>query len=125
MKVKYFIKPIIWLLIIFYGLFIPANNLPMTPFFVIPHFDKLVHFGMFFIFCLLLFVPFKKLKMNHLIIAPLISFILSAVLETVQHIVSSSRSSNFYDFVANSLGILAALFVYHFIVSGTKMEKII
>lgn len=125
MKLKFFIKPILWLLIIFYGLFIPADNLPTKPFTAIPHFDKLVHFGLFFVLCLLLFVPFKKLKTNHLVIAPLISFILSAVLETVQHIVSSSRSSNFYDFVANSLGILAAILFYHFIVSGTKMENLI
>lgn len=125
MKLKFFVKPIIWLLIIFYGLFIPANNLPKKPFMAIPHFDKLVHFGLFFVFCLLLFVPFKKLKTNHLVLAPLISFVLSAFLETVQHIVSSSRSSNLYDFLANSMGILAAVIFFHFIVSGTKMEKLI
>ncbi len=125
MKLKYFIKPIVWLLIIFYGLFIPANSLPKKPFMVIPHFDKVVHFGLFFVFCLLLFVPFKKLKMNQLVFAPLISFILSAVLEAVQHIVSSSRSSNMYDFLANTTGILAAVLFYHYIASGTKIEKLI
>lgn len=125
MKLKFFVKPIIWLLIIFYGLFIPANSLPKKPFMMIPHFDKLVHFGLFFVFCLLLFVPFKKIKTNHLFWAPLVSFALSALLETVQHIVSSSRSSNLYDFLANSMGILAALLFFHFIASGTKMEKYI
>ncbi len=125
MTLKYFIKPITWLLIIFYGLFIPAENLPKKPFLAIPHFDKVVHFGLFFVFCLLLFVPFKKLQKNYLVLAPLVAFILSAVLETIQHLVSSSRSSNLYDFIANTLGIITAVLVYHYIISGTKMEKFI
>lgn len=123
MKLKYFVKPIIWLLIICYGLFIPANNLPKKPFLAIPHFDKLVHFALFFVFCLLLFVPFKKLNTNHLIYAPLISIILSAALETVQHIISSSRSSNIYDFLANTAGILTSLVFFHYLVSGTRFER--
>ncbi len=123
MKFTYFVKPIIWLLIICYGLFIPASNLPKKPFLAIPHFDKLVHFGLFFVFCLLLFVPFKKLKTNHLFFAPAISIILSAILETVQHIISSSRSSNFYDFLANTAGILTSVLFFHFLISGTRYEK--
>lgn len=125
MKLKYFLKPIIWLLIICYGLFIPASNLPKKPFLAIPYFDKLVHAGLFFVFCLLLFVPFKKLKLNHLFYAPFISIILSGVLETSQHILSSSRSSNFYDFVANTAGILTSLIFFHFFISGTRFERYI
>ncbi len=123
MKLKFFIKPIVWLLIICYGLFVPASNLPKKPFLAIPHFDKLVHFGLFFIFCLLLFVPFKKMKMNHLIYAPLTSLVLSAVLETGQHIISSSRSSNFYDFLANTAGVLTSVLFFHFFISDTRFEK--
>jgi VanZ family protein len=125
MKLKYFIKPIAWLLIICYGLFIPADSLPMDPFMAIPHFDKLVHFGLFFVFCLLLFVPFKKSRSNHLILAPLIALVLSTILETAQHTLSSSRSSNIYDLLANTAGIITALIFFHFIVSDTKMEKLI
>ncbi len=123
MKLKFFIKPIIWLLIICYGLFIPASSLPTKPFMAIPNFDKLVHFGLFFIFCLLLFVPFKKMRMNHLIFAPLMSLVLSAVLETVQHLISSSRSSNFYDFLANTAGIFASVLFFQYLISGTRFEK--
>ena len=125
MKVKLFIKPIIWLGLICYGLFIPATNLPKKPFLVIPHFDKLVHFGLFFIFCLLLYVPFKKIRMNHLIFAPLTALILSAALETVQHLISSSRSSNFYDFLANTAGILVSVIYFQYFISGTWLEKYI
>lgn len=123
MKVRLFIKPLIWLLIICYGLFIPASNLPKKSFMAIPHFDKLVHFGLFFLFCLLLFKPFKQLRMNYLLIAPLFSLILSGLLEIVQHIISSSRSSNLYDFYANAAGILFSVIFFEYIISGTRFEK--
>jgi VanZ family protein len=123
MMLKLFIKPLIWLTIIFYGLFIPSTNLPKKPFFAIPHFDKMVHFGLFFIFCLLLFVPFKKMKTNYMLVAPLIAIILSAILETTQQLISPTRSSNFYDFMANTLGILASIIVFHFLISEKKWEK--
>jgi VanZ family protein len=120
---RIFLKPLIWLAIICYGLFIPASGLPKKPFLSIPHFDKLVHFGLFFVFCLLLFVPFKKLKLNHFFYAPAVSLFLAAVLEGIQHMVSSSRYSNFYDFVANSAGIAAATIFFLVFISGRKWEK--
>lgn len=123
MVLKIFIKPLIWLALICYGLFVPANGLPKKPFLSIPHFDKLVHFGLFFVFCLLLFVPFKKLKLNHYFYAPAVSLLFAAILEAAQHIVSTSRSSNFYDFLANSAGIVAATFFFYLFISGRKWEK--
>ena len=123
MMLKLFVKPIIWLTIIFYGLFIPSSSLPKKPFFAIPHFDKMVHFGLFFIFCLLLFVPFKKLKTKYMLVAPLVAIILSAILETTQHIISPTRSSNFFDFMAITTGILASIIVFHFLISERKWEK--
>jgi VanZ family protein len=124
MKLKLFIKPLIWLILICYGLFVPASGLPVKPLLNIPYFDKLVHFGLFFVFCLFLFVPFKRLKKNHLIHAPVTALLAAAFLESVQQLISSTRSSDFYDFLANSLGIAASLFFYHFLVSGKKWEKI-
>ncbi|HKL33127.1 MAG TPA: VanZ family protein [Tangfeifania sp.] len=120
---KIFLKPIIWLALICYGLFIPATELPTKPFLNIPHFDKIVHFGLFFVFCLLLFRPFRKLKVNPYFWAPAISLFLAASLEVAQQAVSSSRSSNLYDFIANTAGILASIVFFHFFVSGRKWEK--
>ncbi|MFW5755343.1 MAG: VanZ family protein [Tangfeifania sp.] len=120
---KIFLKPIIWLALICYGLFIPANELPAKPFLNIPHFDKIVHFGLFFVFCLLLFRPFRRLKLNPWISAPAVSLFLAAVLEIMQQTISSSRSSNLYDFMANTAGILASIVFFHFFVSGRKWEK--
>jgi glycopeptide antibiotics resistance protein len=124
MKITYFWKPLLWLAIICYALFIPAGDLPIKPFLKIPHFDKMVHFGLFFVFCLLLLRPFKKLQYKYYILAPLISILLSALLEISQHVLSKSRSSDIKDFIANSLGVLAAVVFYYLFVSNRKWEKL-
>ncbi len=123
MKLKLFIKPLVWLGLICYGLFIPVSDLPKTSLLSIPHFDKIVHFGLFFVFSLLLFRPFKKLEMRFLLLAPAVSVLLGAILETTQHFISSSRSSNLLDFFANTAGIAVSVFFYHYFVSEKKWEK--
>ena len=121
-KLRYFWKPTLWLAIICYGLFIPANELPVKPFLKIPHFDKIVHFALFFGLCLLFFRPFKKIEVKPYFWAPVASVLLGATLELTQHFISSSRSSDFYDFLANATGILFAVFFFRQFVSGRKWE---
>ena len=124
MKITLFIKPFVWLALICYGLFLPAEDLPVKPLLEIPHFDKLVHFGLFFVFSLLLFRPFKKLETKYLFWAPLTAILLSGFLESIQRTISSTRSSNIYDFIANVSGILVSILVFHFLISGKKWEKL-
>jgi VanZ family protein len=124
MKIKYFWKPILWLALICYGLFIPAKELPLRPFLNIPHFDKMVHFSLFFGLCILLFNPFKKINLKYYFFAPATSLFLGAILELSQHFISRSRHTDLYDFIANSAGILAALVFYYLFVSGKKWEKL-
>lgn len=123
-KLNYFWKPVLWLALICYALFIPAKELPVKPLFKIPHFDKMVHFALFFVLCILLLRPFKRIKSNYYVIAPLVSIVFSGVLEFSQQILSKSRSSDIYDFLANTLGILAAMLFYYFFVSNRKWEKL-
>lgn len=122
MKIKYFWKPILWLALICYGLFTPASSLPVKSFFRIPHFDKMVHFVLFFALCILLFRPFKKLETKYYLWAPLTSIAFGASLEWAQRVLTVSRSSNIYDFFANATGILFALLFYYLFVSGKKWE---
>ncbi len=123
MILKRFIKPIVWLGVICYGLFMPAGAIPNTILLKIPYFDKLVHFGMFFIFCLLLFVPFKNMKLNPYLYAPITALIFATVLEWLQQPITLSRSSDFFDFLANVTGIAASILFFHFVISGKKLEK--
>ncbi len=124
MKILYFWKPLLWLAIICYLLFIPANDLPTGFFFSIPHFDKIVHFTLFFVFCLFLLRPLKRLNLNHYLLAPLVSIISSGLLELIQHSLSATRQSNIYDFLANSIGVLSAVLFFFLFVSGRKWEKL-
>jgi VanZ family protein len=123
MKIKLFIKPLIWLTIICYGFYLPAGKLPKNAFLNIPHFDKIVHFILFFVLCLLLFKPLKYLKTNHIILSPVSSLILAALIELTQQWLSKSRHSNISDFIANVTGIIAALVIYLFFISDKKLEK--
>jgi VanZ family protein len=124
MKITLFVKPLVWLALICYGLFLPAKDLPVKPLLQIPHFDKIVHFGLFFVFSLLLFRPFKKLHARYLFWAPFTAILLSGFLESVQRTLSSTRSSNIYDFAANVSGVLVSVLVFHFFISGKKWEKL-
>ncbi len=123
-KVLRFWKPVIWLILICYGLFLPAHELPLKPFLQIPYFDKMVHFTLFFVLCLLLFRPFKTLQLKQYFLAPLTSIAIGALLELVQHSITSSRNSDIFDFLANLSGILASILFYHYFVSEKKWEKL-
>jgi VanZ family protein len=122
MKIRYFWKPILWLAFICYGLFVPASSLPTKPFLNIPHFDKLVHFSLFFVFCLLLFRPFKKLEFKYYFLAPLTAIALGAILEWAQRLIAVSRNSDINDFIANASGIVMATIFYYLFVSKRKWE---
>ncbi|MCD6354924.1 MAG: VanZ family protein [Prolixibacteraceae bacterium] len=121
-KLVYFTKSVVWFALICYGLFIPANELPVKPFINIPYFDKMVHFSLFFIFCLLLFKPFKKLKLNAFFWAPGTAVFLGALLESTQRMLSHTRSSDFYDFLTNAAGIAASVIFYRIFVFNKKWE---
>ncbi len=120
----YFWKPILWLIITCYALFIPATRLPVEPFLIIPHFDKIVHFGLFFTLCLFLVRPFKKLEMKGYLMAALTSILLSGLLEFIQHLLSSTRQSDIFDFLANTAGVLSALLFFRLFVVNRKWEPL-
>ncbi|MDD4107787.1 MAG: VanZ family protein [Prolixibacteraceae bacterium] len=118
-----FLKPFIWLCLMCYGLYIPPNGLPKAAFLKIPHIDKVVHFMMFFVLCILLFKPLKKLNLKYLLIAPVISLVLAGFFEITQQMITTSRSSNLNDFLANTAGIVSAIIIYYLFISDKKLEK--
>lgn len=123
MKIKLFIKPIIWLILICIGLFLPAEDLPKKPFLIIPYFDKLVHLSLFFVFTILLFRPFKRLNLKYMFWAPFTATFFGAFLESVQRTITVSRSTDMHDFIANIMGIAFAIVFYWFFISGKKWEQ--
>lgn len=123
MKFNDYWRLTIWFLLTCFLLFIPASQLPTEPFLRIPHLDKIVHFSLFFILCLLLFRPVKKLTPNYYFWAPLVAICLAVVLESVQHKISVTRQSDVLDLWANVAGLLSATILFRLFVAGKKLEK--
>ena len=125
MKISNYWRITLWLLIMCYLLFMPASQLPAQPFLKIPHFDKIVHFSMFFVLCLLLFRPVKQQTPNFYFWTPMIAVLLAVVLEFSQHRLSASRHTDLFDFLANTAGLLAATVFFRYFVAGKKLEKLV
>ncbi len=124
MKIKYFWKPIACLILVAVLSLIPGNKLP-HPKYIIPHFDKLVHAGMYFTLCIFAIAPFAKVRVGKGYWAAFITSIaFGGIFEILQETITVNRSGNLYDFIANTCGALLALFAYRFVISGTKLERI-
>lgn len=114
----------IWLIIMTYLLFMPASQLPTKPFLQIPNFDKLVHFGLFFILCMLTFRPVKQFTPNYYFWTPLLTFAAAILLEFIQQKISPSRHSDIYDLWANTAGVSFATLFYALFVNKKWLERI-
>ncbi len=113
-----------FLCLIFIGFLslMPGDDLPQNPLFNLPHQDKIVHFAMYLIFCLLLFNPLKK-RVNALIYAPMLSFITGGIFELLQHWLVKNREGSIYDILANLFGICIAFVVYKYILPENIIRK--
>jgi VanZ family protein len=112
---KKYYRTIIWSILMFYALFSPAKALPETGLFNIPHFDKLIHFGMFSILVFFLYLDsekqpeFKKfLRLLFLILTP----VFSVLSEVIQYYFIVGRSGNIYDFLADIAGLTTGVLFY-------------
>lgn len=93
---------------------------------IIPHFDKFAHFGVYAIFSCFLVPVFpvrSNLKMA-LILSLLVSIALGVGFEYLQ-LLSTKRSKEYTDMIANSLGAITGLFAYLLMVRKKKLEQII
>ncbi len=105
---------VIWFLIIFVLCALPGEDIP-DPRLNIPHLDKVVHFGMFFIFSLLLICPLERrtsLGLGMIYgIAIGVAAVYGGLLEVLQHFFFE-RSGDILDFVADVLGGAAGCLCY-------------
>lgn len=93
---------------------LPGNDLPFDSLFSIPHFDKLVHISMY---AALGFVALmesrqtQKYSLFHLLLM-LIIFMLSGLIEILQATVATNRGAEWYDLLANFLGLWVGYLVF-------------
>lgn len=104
---------ILWVVIIFILCAMPSDDIP-DPHWNIPHLDKVVHFGMYFVLSILLIFPLEEyscLKLSRIyLIAILVALIYGGGIEILQANFFN-RSGDVWDLVADVSGGIAAVCV--------------
>lgn len=107
-----FIIAFLWTGVVTYFCLAESNKLPIIN---ISNLDKCIHAFFHFVFTLVWFLFLRKqLHHNNVMTALLYSFLFSLFfgvgIEFVQQLYTTSRSGDFLDVVANSIGAILALF---------------
>jgi VanZ family protein len=108
MVTKYF-KLIAWSLVIAYLCFAPVDEFKKVNI-TIPHFDKLVHFGMFLILALLIAAknnPNQKNYTRNLLLFFAVFY--GGSIELAQYYITNTRSADWLDWGADIVGIIAGV----------------
>ncbi len=110
---------IIWPVVIGYLCLMPSADIPKVNI-VIPHFDKVVHFGLFFILGYVWSKPsgFWKFRLSLWLIV--VGFIYGGLIEVVQYSLIEGRSGDWVDWMADNIGLLSGSFVYSYFPFGNK-----
>lgn len=105
---------VLWVLVIFVLCALPGEDIP-DPGLDIPHLDKVVHFGMFFIMSLLIVLPLElhtSLSRRKIYaIAVLVALGYGGLIEILQHYFFN-RGGDVWDLCADVLGGIAGCFCY-------------
>lgn len=94
----------IWVVVICFLSFTSLDKLPLPSFL---WWDKLAHFGMYFVLEFLILYAIKFQKKN-LLLGSLLALSFSLSTELIQHFIIDNRHGEITDFAANSLGIFIA-----------------
>ncbi len=117
---NYFIKKstllaLSWTLIIFILCCTPGKFIPHSNWLELLSFDKLVHASMFFIltsFWNFVLIRNKKITSFYKLVILIGCISYGGLLEWMQSFYFSGRSGDWYDFIANTFGVLLAWFVF-------------
>lgn len=115
---KQYWKSIVWVFIILFLSTLQVPKIPGNRLINIPHFDKLVHFSLYFIgVSLWLFDYYKKKEnWNRSIFIAIISWgiLYGILMEILQKVVVQNRSGDFFDALANTIGVLTAFLLFRY-----------
>jgi VanZ family protein len=93
---------------ILYVSLISSESIEKVTLFNIPFFDKIVHFGMYFVLMAVIILENRKAikSTRELFLISIIPFLYGALIEILQSSLTVSRSASLYDIIFNSAGIL-------------------
>ena len=122
-SIKTYYKIVIWSLVIAYLCFAPADEFKKVNI-TIPHFDKVVHFGMFFILGVFLMAAnyLNPSKFNKYWLH-MLAVIYGAVIEIIQLNFIYKRNGDFIDWFADIFGIIAAIVIFKHL--PPKLKKVL
>ena len=115
MRLFYFVPAVLWFIVTIILLTLPGNDLPHSPLFNLPYFDKCAHVVMFFLLTTLFCFPFSTIKAKQSYITRVFLKITLCVIsygiimEFVQKIFTSTRSFDVIDILFDSVGSLSGL----------------
>ncbi|OFX23517.1 MAG: hypothetical protein A2033_16210 [Bacteroidetes bacterium GWA2_31_9] len=119
LKFEIFLKyrfSIIWAIIILILSGLSGDTVNKISFINIPHFDKIVHAGIYFILCSIIIYEsgfFKsKYSFSTLFTILLISISYGILMEIMQEYVFIKRSNDLFDIIANSTGAVFSIFAF-------------
>ncbi|MEN5378918.1 VanZ family protein [Sphingobacterium kitahiroshimense] len=106
----------IWALVVIILCTLPSNNFEGAPSY--PGMDKIIHCGLFFIFCTLMYHGViqqfcgKAKRWWPVFIVSFMSFLFAGATELIQFLFFTSRSGDWFDLFADAIGIGMAGFAY-------------
>ena len=111
--IKKYWKTIIFSLIILILCILPQNDIPESRI-NIPHFDKILHFGVYFILAIIFSFELQKLYsiFSKILIILIYSFILGAAIEIIQNYLIETRSGDWFDLIADIVGSIVGIGVF-------------
>lgn len=108
--IVYWIPPVIWLAVIWFASAISGNpDLPAQPF---PHFDKVIHFGIYFLLAGLLYWALFKSTTHKEKAMAFVAFLTATVygaIDEVHQINIPFRTSDVWDWVWDTIGALVCV----------------
>lgn len=131
-NVKFFWKTITWGSIILVLSLISGNTVNKMSIFQIPNFDKILHASFYAVFALLLawdILGFKNKNSRFVIsiITMMILLVYGGIIELLQKYLSRTRNADFFDLLANFVGISIGIVLFYLAVNyrinNIKREK--
>ncbi|MFV0507220.1 MAG: VanZ family protein [Bacteroidales bacterium] len=119
-KIKICWKPLMWFSLMCYGMF-NRQAMEETSWLTIPNLDKYMHFLMFFGLTLLLESFFERLSGKPQYLKTyLYAFGFACLSELIQLLFIQGRSGDVKDLMADTAGVVCALFAWYYIISKKK-----
>ncbi|MBW6479574.1 MAG: VanZ family protein [Bacteroidales bacterium] len=131
MRFRHLLPAIVWTIVIFFIIAIPGSSIPESPLFLIPHFDKIVHTGIFLLLGIFSAYGFFKqgnkkfIKRNAYTLAVVFCVLYGGLTEVIQHFYIAERTGELADIIANTTGSATGVLLFYFLRKTNRLQKIL